>query len=233
MAQWKDLPATLDPRVRHLVVRLRQLKDHSGLSVRALAGRTGFGVSSWERYLHGKAFPPREAVAGLARLTGADPHRLLALYDVAADSRESPGAGGTPPPGPAPARRTGPLLAAAVLVPLTAIAGLLLIRPGPGQPAAGEFAYEPGRTHSCDVRRSDGRLSAGHSDTGDAVLQQIATGWEVVEAQCLLEHHGYRTGGVDGAYGALTERAVRRLQRDGGVVVDGIVGEHTWEVLRR
>ncbi|WP_143589234.1 helix-turn-helix domain-containing protein, partial [Streptomyces angustmyceticus] len=51
MSRWKGLPASLDHRVRHLVVHLRRLKDHSGLSLTALAARTSYSKSSWERYL--------------------------------------------------------------------------------------------------------------------------------------------------------------------------------------
>ncbi|MEU2051355.1 peptidoglycan-binding domain-containing protein, partial [Streptomyces albidoflavus] len=120
---------------------------------------------------------------------------------------------------------------------------LTLVLPGRGSAGAGEeehrrvaaeeFAFKPDRTYDCDIHRFQGRLYAGHSDTEDALLQQISTTWDVVEAQCLLEHRGYRIGGIDGAYGAATERAVKRLQDKEGLVVDGIMGPHTWEALRR
>ena len=85
MSRWKVLPAELDPRVRQLVVRLRRLKDHSGLSIRQLAARTGYSPKSWERYLGGASLPPGEAVEALARICGEDPTRLLALREVAAE----------------------------------------------------------------------------------------------------------------------------------------------------
>ncbi len=53
-----------------------------------------------------------------------------------------------------------------------------------------------------------------------------------MEAQCLLQHHGFDPGGVDGDYGEMTARAVKRLQKKAGVVPDGIVGPDTWRVLR-
>ncbi|CAM5660819.1 hypothetical protein SPURM210S_04271 [Streptomyces purpurascens] len=59
MSRWKGLPEELDPRVRQLVVRLRRVKDHSGLSLRRLAAKTGYSTSSWERYLAGRSLPPR------------------------------------------------------------------------------------------------------------------------------------------------------------------------------
>ncbi|QMU71321.1 helix-turn-helix transcriptional regulator [Streptacidiphilus sp. P02-A3a] len=51
MARWKALPEGLDPTVVQLLVRLRRMKDDSGLSLDQLAVRTGYSVSSWERYL--------------------------------------------------------------------------------------------------------------------------------------------------------------------------------------
>jgi transcriptional regulator with XRE-family HTH domain len=248
MAQWKELPTALDPRVRRLVIQLRQLKDHSGLSMAALAGRTGYSSSSWERYLNGKKLAPPQAIRELAHITGADQQRLLALYEVAAESRDQeentqPDTATTESAEAArPRGRNRRWILAAVLVPLVAVAGLLVTaRPWAGndtktdsgqQAEQGEFVFDPGHTYSCDIHRRDGVLYAGRSDTQDAVLQQVATSWDVVEAQCLLKEHGYQVGGIDGAYGQLTERAVKRLQRDAGLVADGIVGPHTWEVLR-
>ncbi|MGY5124753.1 helix-turn-helix domain-containing protein [Streptomyces nigrescens] len=86
MSRWSGLPVSLDHRVRQLVVQLRRLKDHSGLSLAALAARTSYSKSSWERYLNGKKLPPAGAVAALARLCGADVTRLLALHEVAAQA---------------------------------------------------------------------------------------------------------------------------------------------------
>ncbi|MFJ9898503.1 peptidoglycan-binding protein [Streptomyces sp. NPDC091280] len=86
MSRWKPLPAELDPRVRQLVVRLRRLKDHSGLNVRQLAARTEYSPKSWERYFGARALPPVPAVAALARVCGEDPTRLLALREVAAEA---------------------------------------------------------------------------------------------------------------------------------------------------
>jgi transcriptional regulator with XRE-family HTH domain len=91
MSRWKKLPAELDPRARQLVIRLRRLKDHSGLSIRQLAAKTGYSPKSWERYLGGRTLPPREAVEALARIAGeGDPTRLLVLHEVAAEGWGSP-----------------------------------------------------------------------------------------------------------------------------------------------
>ncbi|MFC7513290.1 helix-turn-helix domain-containing protein [Streptomyces thermocarboxydus] len=102
MSRWKALPAELDPRARHLVVSLRRLKDHSGLSMRQLAAKTGYSTSSWERYLGGRSLPPKEAVEAVAAVAGEDPTRLLALWEVASAACAGQPAGtaaadGTPP----------------------------------------------------------------------------------------------------------------------------------------
>jgi transcriptional regulator with XRE-family HTH domain len=81
--RWRPLPDHLVPQHRQLIVQLRRLKDHSGLSLRALAAKTEFSVSAWERYLNGRSLPPPEAVEQMASVCGADPIRLLALQDVA------------------------------------------------------------------------------------------------------------------------------------------------------
>ncbi|MFJ8587532.1 helix-turn-helix domain-containing protein [Streptomyces sp. NPDC093595] len=97
MARWKELPAGLGERERQLLVQLRRLKDHSGLSLAALAGRTGYSRSSWERYLNGKQPVPRRAVEELARVCGTDPTRLVVLHEVAVGG---PAGAAAPPPGP-------------------------------------------------------------------------------------------------------------------------------------
>ncbi|MEV7325146.1 peptidoglycan-binding protein [Streptomyces sp. NPDC093970] len=86
MPRFKPLPAELDPSAAQLVVRLRELKEHGELTMRRLAADTGYSSRSWERYLGGTSLPPRAAVEALARVTGADPVRLLALHEVAAAS---------------------------------------------------------------------------------------------------------------------------------------------------
>ncbi|MFE5139952.1 peptidoglycan-binding protein [Streptomyces fagopyri] len=89
MPRSKALPAELDPCARQLVEQLRQLKDHSELTMRQLAAKTGYSAKSWERYLGGTVLPPQEAVEALARITGADPIPLFALHEIAADTRDS------------------------------------------------------------------------------------------------------------------------------------------------
>jgi peptidoglycan hydrolase-like protein with peptidoglycan-binding domain/DNA invertase Pin-like site-specific DNA recombinase len=54
---------------------------------------------------------------------------------------------------------------------------------------------------------------------------------QVRALQRRLRALGLRPGPVDGRYGPLTAEAVERLQRDGGLAVDGIVGTQTRRVL--
>jgi peptidoglycan hydrolase-like protein with peptidoglycan-binding domain len=41
----------------------------------------------------------------------------------------------------------------------------------------------------------------------------------------------YATGGVDGRFGPKTEAAVKMLQQQRGIPVDGVVGHQTWEIV--
>ncbi|MFE9306307.1 helix-turn-helix domain-containing protein [Streptomyces sp. NPDC006706] len=270
MSPWKQLPTSLDPRTRQLVLQLRRVKDHSGLSLQALAARTGYSRSSWDRYLNGRALPPQRAVAALARACAADPVRLLALHEVAAaaldgaardtrgkeaetleDPEEPADVGkGTRDGEPGSGRRSWvAVLAAASVTALLALTALLVAAAwdhggAPDRPAAAAgssatdrdghpFVFQAGKDHSCSVRRDkDGLLYAGYSNTRTELLGVGSAQWSVVEAQCLLRHHGFSPGLADGAFGSGTERAVQRLQRDAHIVVDGVVGEDTWGVLR-
>ena len=99
------------PEDTRLVEGLRELKDRSGLSLAGLSAKTTYSKSSWERYLNGKALPPRRAVEELCGLTGEPGARLLALLDLALQvpapvRPRQPVRPGRPssrrPPGPAP-----------------------------------------------------------------------------------------------------------------------------------
>ena len=49
--------------------------------------------------------------------------------------------------------------------------------------------------------------------------------------QIYLHRHGYSCGDADGIYGANTEKAVKKYQKDKGLVPDGIIGPLTWATV--
>ncbi|WP_436842601.1 DUF2690 domain-containing protein [Streptomyces flaveolus] len=49
----------------------------------ALAERTAYSKSSWERYLNGKQLAPRQAVEALCKIAGEPAGRLVALWELA------------------------------------------------------------------------------------------------------------------------------------------------------
>ncbi|WP_433087295.1 helix-turn-helix domain-containing protein [Dactylosporangium sp. CA-052675] len=154
--RWRPLPDSLEPEVAYLVQLLRQLKDRSGLSLAALAAKTTYSKSSWERYLNARTPPPRPAVEALARLTGEPVDRLVALWERAevrwsGRAEQAPPATSTPQPAtgvtdeaagaaqPLPRARGWLLAAAAVCVLigiLVALATPLGITGPPDSPAA-------------------------------------------------------------------------------------------------
>ncbi|MFJ8671126.1 helix-turn-helix domain-containing protein [Streptomyces sp. NPDC093589] len=83
MPRWKALPEELDPEVREFAGQLRRLVERSGLSVAAVADRTGFSKTSWERYLNARLLAPQRAVIALAEVTGANSGHLTTLWELA------------------------------------------------------------------------------------------------------------------------------------------------------
>jgi hypothetical protein len=63
------------------------------------------------------------------------------------------------------------------------------------------------------------------------ILKKGSRGNAVRELQQKLTSLGYDTKGIDGIFGANTERAVRQFQKNHGLVVDGIVGPATKKAL--
>lgn len=260
MSRWKALPAELDPRVRQLLVHLRRLKDHSGLSVRRLSARTGYSPKSWERYLGGRSLPPREAVEALARIGGDDPTRLLALHEVAAEAWGKP-RGGTAvletevgdtavpepeilssEPGGGGARSLRVALVAGAVALVLAVSAAVLVTMrlmdhdgGAAEGATATVTLSAGASapsYTCDVKRVDGSWYAGNSRTRDATVGYGDAGPDVAEVQCLLRRAGVSPGGIDGMFGPLTQGAVKAFQRQARLDVDGVVGPHTWKALR-
>ncbi|MFJ3662026.1 DUF2690 domain-containing protein [Streptomyces sp. NPDC090119] len=83
MARWKALPDDLDPQIGEFTGQLRRLVDQGGLSVAALADRTGYSKTSWERYLNGRLLAPKGAVVALAEVTGTSPVHLTTMWELA------------------------------------------------------------------------------------------------------------------------------------------------------
>jgi peptidoglycan hydrolase-like protein with peptidoglycan-binding domain len=69
------------------------------------------------------------------------------------------------------------------------------------------------------------------ADQSEPVLRKGSTGLPVRRLQHRMSAVGFDTGGVDGRFGAKTEQAVRQLQEQAGIDVDGIVGPDTWAVV--
>ncbi|MEV6650430.1 DUF2690 domain-containing protein [Streptomyces sp. NPDC051219] len=83
MPRWRALPEELDPQVREFASQLRRLVDRSGLSIAAVADRTGYSKTSWERYLGGRLLAPKGAVVALAEVTGTNPTHLTTMWELA------------------------------------------------------------------------------------------------------------------------------------------------------
>ena len=74
-------------------------------------------------------------------------------------------------------------------------------------------------------------LNIDEADQSEPVLRKGSKGLPVRRLQKRMSLAGFDTGGVDGRFGANTERAVRELQQQFGLDVDGIVGPDTWGVV--
>ncbi|MET7456911.1 DUF2690 domain-containing protein [Streptomyces sp. NPDC005574] len=77
------MPDELDPQVKEFASQLRRLVDRGGLSVGAVADRTGYSRTSWERYLNGRLLAPKGAIVALAEVTGTSPVHLTTMWELA------------------------------------------------------------------------------------------------------------------------------------------------------
>ena len=65
------------------------------------------------------------------------------------------------------------------------------------------------------------------------VLRAGMSGTDVMEIQALLAKMGYDPGNIDGVFGLQTQNAVKRFQRDFGLLPDGTIGLNTYRTLER
>lgn len=81
------------------------------------------------------------------------------------------------------------------------------------------------------TRAAFGRL--GGPLFGSRLLQRGKMGFDVSVLQFLLARRGFSPPSLDGDFGPVTERLVRRFQRSAGLSSDGIVGKQTRTALIR
>ena len=74
--------------------------------------------------------------------------------------------------------------------------------------------------------------AVAYAALGDHVLGRGARGPEVSELQQKLARLGYVIGPIDGKFGAKTQAAVTRFQRERGLKVDGVAGPQTIKELK-
>jgi peptidoglycan hydrolase-like protein with peptidoglycan-binding domain len=74
-------------------------------------------------------------------------------------------------------------------------------------------------------------INIDEADQSEPVLKIGSTGLPVRRAQKRMSLVGYDVGGIDGRYGTHMEVAVKKLQQQRGLAVDGVVGLQTWSVI--
>ena len=66
----------------------------------------------------------------------------------------------------------------------------------------------------------------------ERILKRGSYGEDVKSAQMKLKAGGYLVGNADGVFGKQTEQAVKRLQKDYNLKVDGKIGPYTWSIIK-
>jgi peptidoglycan hydrolase-like protein with peptidoglycan-binding domain len=74
-------------------------------------------------------------------------------------------------------------------------------------------------------------INIDEADQSHPVLRTGSTGLPVRRLQSRMSAVDFDTGGVDGRFGAKTETAVKKLQQNFNLTVDGVVGPRTWDVV--
>ncbi|MFC4499664.1 MULTISPECIES: helix-turn-helix domain-containing protein [Streptomyces] len=240
MARRRELPDELDPRVREFVVQLREVVDRDGLGVTELAERTGYGRTSWERYLDGRMLAPKGAVVALAEITGTPVLQLTTMWELAERAwSRSTGVTPTPPrPDSAAGRgsRRWALFLGGVMAVVMVVVGAFLLTDGgdagqagraatavtPSSPSAGPRSAPPSGV-GCEGVTCTGKDAEAMGCSGDLVT----TTDSATVGTVLVEVRYSRTCGA--AWGRITRAAsgdevrvtVGRAQRTGTVTVPG------------
>jgi len=74
-------------------------------------------------------------------------------------------------------------------------------------------------------------INIDEADQSEPVLRIGSSGLPVRRLQSRMTAVGFDTGGVDGRFSAKTEAAVKELQQQSNLAVDGVVGPKTWAVV--
>ena len=74
-------------------------------------------------------------------------------------------------------------------------------------------------------------INIDEADQSHPILSVGSEGLPVRRLQSRMSAVGFNTGGVDGRFGATTEAAVKQLQQNFNLSVDGVVGRQTWDVV--
>jgi len=74
-------------------------------------------------------------------------------------------------------------------------------------------------------------INVDEADQTEPVLRVGSSGLPVRRLQSRMSAVGFDTGGVDGRFRPKTESAVKQLQQQSQLGVDGIVGPKTWAVV--
>ncbi|WP_373686543.1 helix-turn-helix domain-containing protein [Streptomyces lunaelactis] len=205
MPRWKVLPDELDPQVREFTSQLRRLVDRSGLNLSAVADRTGYSKTSWERYLNGRLLAPKGAIVALAEVTGTNTGHLTTMWELAerawsrsemrhdmtmeairiSQARAALGEFGPAPAGTANGRSAG--RTAAPAEPVAPEAGAF----GSGSFGSGGAASDEG-ARSCSRPDSGPRSGVCWSSAGSGATVSLSLSASVARVG------PFRTGGVAG-----------------------------------
>ena len=74
-------------------------------------------------------------------------------------------------------------------------------------------------------------INIDEADQSEPVLQVGSSGLPVRRLQSRMSAVGFDTGGVDGRFSPKTDMAVKQLQQQANLGVDGVVGPKTWAIV--